>query len=164
MGSYAGLFEAHQRVGRQEVLAAANHEAARRQVLACRRRLRHLCSRTKLNAEATYVTRLRSQPVPGDSADSIEPDDLQSEWPQSCQLCYQQPEQPLDAVAKAARAWSWCTHHAEVTILASQAWLRHTHACPACGVAATCLHIHWIRPASGSDDLLVRTMPSRIAQ
>ena len=28
--------------------------------------------------------------------------------------------------------WSWLTHQAEVTILASQAWLRHTQALPAC--------------------------------
>jgi len=37
-----GRWSTHQRMGRQEVLATADHEAARRQVLARRRRLRHL--------------------------------------------------------------------------------------------------------------------------
>ena len=32
------------------------------------------------------------------------------------------------------RAWCACTHQALVTILASQAWLRHTQAWPACAM------------------------------
>ena len=44
---------------------------------------------------------------------------------------------------------SGCTHHALVTILASQAWLRHTHAWPACDS---------VRGGMGAPGSLLRTM------